>query len=56
MADPEVPPAVAVQAARVLLAYGVGRPPPMDDPGTGRADAFRVTARILGIEEPEPGE
>ena len=35
MADPEVPPAVAVQAARVLLAYGVGRPPPMDDPGTG---------------------
>ena len=56
MADPEVPPAVAVQAARVLLAYGVGRPPPMDDPGTGRAEAFRVTARILGIEEPEPGE
>ena len=49
MSDPEVPPAVAVQAARVLLAYGVGRPPPMDDPGTGRADAFRVTARILGI-------
>ena len=29
----------------------------MDDyPGTERADAFRVTARILGIEEPEPGE
>ena len=54
MADPEVPPAVAVQAARVLLAYGVGRPPPMDDyPGTERADAFRVTARILGIEEPD---
>ena len=56
MADPDVPPAVAVQAARVLLAYGVGRPPTMDDPGTGRAEAFRVTARILGIEEPEPGE
>ena len=56
MSDPDTPPAVAVQAARILLAYGVGRPPTMDDPGTERADAFRVTARILGIEEPEPGE
>ena len=54
MSDPDTPPAVAVQAARVLLAYGVGRPPPMDDyPGTERADAFRVTAQILGIEPPE---
>ena len=33
MADPDVPPAVAVQAARVLLAYGVGRPPPMGRSG-----------------------
>ena len=31
-----------------------GAAPPMDDyPGTERADAFRVTGQILGIEPPE---
>ena len=57
MSDPEVPPAVAVQAARVLPRVWRGAAPADGRSGHGAGGGlFRVTARILGIEEPEPGE
>lgn len=53
MDNPDTAPADAIRAASLILAYGIGRPVAMDEPGFDKRRAYEVTARILGIEPPE---